>query len=145
MEPAKPRSLREQLAASLLRLRGTAELSLAQLARKTGFSRPTLNQLERGMAGGILDTADRYIEGCRGEIVIVAAAQDEIQRAELAELVATMPMLDIDVLLRLARARPHLSDVEWHLLADATDLRIEAIRAAEDAAAELPPVVRLRR
>lgn len=144
MEPPKPRSLREQLAAGLLRLRGEAELSLAQLSKKTGFSRPTLNQLERGLIGGIFDTADRYIEGCRGQIVIVAAAQDEVQRAELAELVATMPMLDIDVLLRLARARPHLSMVEWHLLADATDLRIDAIRAADEAV-DAPTVARLRR
>ena len=110
--------LREQLAAGLLHLRTIAGLSLGQLALSSGFSRPSLNHLERGITGGMLDTADRYAAGCRGTLTIVA----------------TMPLEDVDVLLRLVRARPHLPDLEWRLLADATELRVRALSSAEQPA-----------
>lgn len=126
--------LREQLAAGLLHLRTIAGLSRGQLALSSGFSRPSLNHLERGITGGMLDTADRYAAGCRGTLTIVASARGEEARAALAEAVATMPLEDVDVLLRLVRARPHLPDLEWRLLADATELRVRALSSAEQPA-----------
>lgn len=134
--------LREQLSAGLLHLRTSAGLSLGQLAAATGFSRPSLNALERGLSGGVLDSADRYAQGCKGRLVVVAAARGEEERADLAEALATLPLPDVRVLTRLVAARPELPDHEWALLADATELRVRAIRAANPPAAAVVPLRR---
>lgn len=127
-------SLRDQLSAGLLRLRTAAGLSLAQLAQHTNLSRPALNFLERGKSGGVLDTMDRYIAGCRGQVVVITATRGEDARAELAQAIAEMPLGDVITLLRLVRARPELPDMEWKLLADATELRVRALRESAPAA-----------
>lgn len=134
--------LRHQLAQGLLHLRNMAGLSLGQLAKTTGFSRPALNHLERGLSGGVLDSADAYAAGCHGRLVVVAVPRGEEERALLAEAAAQLPLSDLRVLLRLIDARPDLPDHEWRLLADATELRVRALKAVEHEAAE---VVRLRR
>ena len=126
-----PPSLRAQVSAALLHLRAAAGLSLEGLRRHTNLARPALNKLERGITGDLLDTIENYAAGCGGRLVVVAAGKGEHARAELAEAVADLELGDVVTLLRLVHAREVLPASELELLADATDLRVAALKRAE--------------
>ena len=113
-------------------------MSLAQVSKKAGLTKPALNQMELGHTGRSLDRVESYVKACGGSAVVVIAGRDEPEKTRLAEALQDMDVADVRVLLRLVKAREVLPPMELELLAAGAELRARALSGADERGLVVP-------